>query len=42
MTQEEENRMSFDEWMRHIRSVHYANKPAMDRAWEKLLEEYTR
>lgn len=31
--------MTFDEWMLHIRSVHFANKTAMDRAWAKIIED---
>ena len=34
-----EERMTFDEWMLHIRSVHFANKTAMDKAWAKILEK---
>ena len=31
-----ENKIGFIEWMEKIQSVHYANKPAMERALTKL------
>jgi len=35
-------RPTFTEWMQHIRSIHYANRPAMDRAIEIVFQHEQR